>query len=333
MRVLLIALVLAGGTWGVYCLVSSPESSSETAEGSSAESLAEKPTGGSSLAASAVPQRPAADPAQMETLLSDGRKALEADESKGITILSQVLAGDPRGPLGRQAAELMLPVAARRGEARRELTMRWRLNQMDASAWKRLEELNLPLFAFDRIAKDPETSFYSVMPGDSLEKIAKHHGTTVSLIQRLNNRREDDVTIHPGDRLRILPVKGRVSVEVRKSECVAYLLYDGLLVRKYRIGIGTGDLTPEGEFHITTRLENPDWWKDGEMVPHGHPDNILGTRWLGFDKPYQKYAIHGTTMPETIGKKASNGCVRMENKDAEEIYDFCANGTVVTIVP
>lgn len=282
---------------------------------------------------SPAPSIPSPDPARVAVLLQEGRAALAADEARGVALLNQVLDQDPRGPLGQEAAEALLPVVARRGEARRELTLRWRLGQMDADGWKRLEDLNAPLFARDRASKDPETVFYVVQPGDSLEKIAKNHGSTVSLIQRLNGRDAGNTTIHPGNRFKILPVKERVTVEVRKSEFAAYLLYDGNLLRKYRVGIGTGDLTPEGEFRIATRLTNPDWWKDGKMIPHGDPENILGTHWLGFAEPYRTYAIHGTTMPETLGKKASNGCVRMDNRDVEELYAFCPAGTRVVILP
>ncbi|MBM3248214.1 MAG: L,D-transpeptidase, partial [Candidatus Omnitrophica bacterium] len=56
----------------------------------------------------------------------------------------------------------------------------------------------------------------------------------------------------------------------------------------------------------------------------------LGTRWMGFDIP--EYGIHGTTEPESIGKQATKGCVRMINKDVEELYSILPVGTEVTII-
>ena len=65
------------------------------------------------------------------------------------------------------------------------------------------------------------------------------------------------------------------------------------------------------------------------MIPSESPENILGTRWLGFDMP--GYGIHGTTQPDSIGKQATAGCVRMLNSEAEELYDLLPIGTEVTI--
>ena len=316
--------------WGGDAPPSTTAVSNGTAERDASPDWLAADTGGGPTAPAAAP---ATDPAKIGSLLSEARRALSSNEDQGASMLDQVLAQDPRGAMGKEAAQLLLPIAARKGLVRREITLKWRLGQMDGDAWKKLDDANAAVLTPQRLSKDPETSFCVVAGGDSLEKIAKARGTTVDLIQRLNGRPENDTTIHPGDRLKILPVRGRVSIEVRKSEFCACLLYDGNLLKKYRVGIGLGDLTPEGEFKIATRLKNPDWWRDGKMIPYGDPENILGTRWLGFDKPLQKFALHGTSHPETIGKKASNGCIRMENKDVEEMYAFTPPGAVVWIVP
>ena len=85
-----------------------------------------------------------------------------------------------------------------------------------------------------------------------------------------------------------------------------------------------------GTFKITTKLVNPVWYKSGAVVPPDSPENILGTRWMGFD--LEGYGIHGTTSPESIGTQATAGCVRMLNNEVEELYTFLPQGTEVTIV-
>jgi len=50
-----------------------------------------------------------------------------------------------------------------------------------------------------------EKTEYLVRAGDSLEKIARNHGTTVDLIQKCNSLQGK--LIHPGDRLRIFNAK------------------------------------------------------------------------------------------------------------------------------
>lgn len=50
----------------------------------------------------------------------------------------------------------------------------------------------------------PQESFqYTVQPGDSLWKIANKHGTSVSLIQKMNNMPPDKITIRVGDKITI----------------------------------------------------------------------------------------------------------------------------------
>jgi lipoprotein-anchoring transpeptidase ErfK/SrfK len=66
------------------------------------------------------------------------------------------------------------------------------------------------------------------------------------------------------------------------------------------------------------------------MIPAGNPQNILGSRWLGLDK--EGYGIHGTTEPQSLGKQATAGCVRMQNSEVEQLYSIVPKGTEVTIV-
>ncbi|MCP5120636.1 MAG: L,D-transpeptidase, partial [bacterium] len=56
-------------------------------------------------------------------------------------------------------------------------------------------------------------------------------------------------------------------------------------------------------------------------------DNPLGTRWLGVSKPH--YGIHGTNLPESIGKRASGGCIRLHNAHVEELFELVEIGDTV----
>ena len=60
------------------------------------------------------------------------------------------------------------------------------------------------------------------------------------------------------------------------------------------------------------------------------PDNILGSRWMGFD--LSEYGIHGTTEPETLGQQITQGCVRMSNAEVKELFAIIPVGTEVTVV-
>ena len=125
--------------------------------------------------------------------------------------------------------------------------------------------------------------------------------------------------------------KAVYSVIIDKSENALKLFSDKELLKTYPVATGrVGHPTPIGSFTIVNKLVNPTWYKAGAVVAPDSPDNILGSRWLGFSLP--GYGIHGTTLPETIGKAASEGCVRMYNKDVEELFSVVPLNITVTIV-
>ncbi len=43
------------------------------------------------------------------------------------------------------------------------------------------------------------------------------------------------------------------------------------------------------------------------------------------------YGIHGTNAPSSIGRKASHGCIRMRNRDVEELFEMVAVGDPVEL--
>lgn len=192
---------------------------------------------------------------------------------------------------------------------------------------KHLDELNQALVFSP--GTGPDSIIYTVKPGDTLVKIAKANNTTPELIMRLN--RKGSTKILPQEPLKIL--HGKVSLLVDKSDFTLTLLLDGNYIKQYLIGTGKNDKTPEGKFIIENRIKDPVWYAPEGVYPFGHPQNILGTRWLGFqDSPgLIGYGIHGTTEPESVGSESSNGCIRMLNKDVEELFDFVTEGTEVVI--
>jgi TolA-binding protein/LysM repeat protein len=166
-----------------------------------------------------------------------------------------------------------------------------------------------------------------VKSGDSLFVIAQKYGTTVELIKKTNSLKSD--FIKPGDKLKIITDK--FSVIVDKSKNILTLKAGEKVVKVYRVGTGVSGCTPVGTFTITNKLVNPPWHKPGSgVVPFGDKSNVLGTRWMGFNKT--GYGIHGTWEPESIGQQASAGCVRLVNKDCEELYEIVPVGTEVTII-
>ncbi|MFH1440976.1 MAG: L,D-transpeptidase family protein [Candidatus Omnitrophota bacterium] len=189
---------------------------------------------------------------------------------------------------------------------------------------KKLENLNIKLIFSPEVT--PKSTAYEIVPGDRLIKIAKKFNTTVELIKKSNNLSGDK--IFPGKKLKIYT--GVLSILVDKSQNILMLKSNEEIIKTYIVSTGTNNSTPVGTFKVVNKLKNPTWFKSGAVISSGSKENVLGTRWMGFD--LAGYGIHGTVEPENLGKQVTQGCVRMENSEVEELYTMIPVSTEVTIV-
>lgn len=210
-------------------------------------------------------------------------------------------------------------------EALKEFRARFPHSEGAGKAEKAIEEINIKILFSGTITDD---SFaYEVQPGDALAKIASKFGTTVALIKKSNGLQTD--LIIPGRLLKVN--KAKFEIHVDKSDNILTLKKsDGEVVKTYVISTGENLSTPEGMFKIEEKLISPPWYKDGGVVEPGSPEYELGSRWMGLSA--SGYGIHGTRDASSLGKHITNGCVRMKNEDAEELYDIIPRGTKVIIV-
>jgi len=209
-------------------------------------------------------------------------------------------------------------------EASKKIIATYASNPRIEEAQKRLEDLNMRIIV-SAINVPGLSVIHEVKIGDSLSSLGDQYHTTIALIKKENGLASDVLRL--GMRLRIWT--GKFSVLVDKSQNILLLQNNGELVRTYRVATGKNNITPVGNFKIINKLLHPAWTHEGKVIPAESPENILGTRWLGFDVP--GYGIHGTTQPDSIGKQATAGCVRMFNSEVEELYDLLPIGTEVTI--
>jgi len=194
-----------------------------------------------------------------------------------------------------------------------------------ANVQERLGRLNMDIL-FSTIITDKDKR-YNIEPGDTLSKIAKKFGTTVDLIKRSNSLKSD--TIKASSRVKVSKSKYRILID--KSQNILTLLSeDDMLVKVYNVSTGENNSTPVGTFEIVNRIKDPVWYTQDAVVPAESPKNILGSRWLGLSE--KGYGIHGTVDPDSVGRQATQGCVRMINTDVEELYTIVPVGTKVTVV-
>jgi lipoprotein-anchoring transpeptidase ErfK/SrfK len=117
-----------------------------------------------------------------------------------------------------------------------------------------------------------------------------------------------------------------VSLEDRKLA----LLEDGEVKKIYIVAVGKpSSPSPQGTFTIRRRVANPVYQHKGQTIQPG-PRNPVGSRWMGLSVP--GYGIHGTNEPNSIGKAASHGCIRMGKADLEEFYTLVSVGDTVEII-
>lgn len=198
-------------------------------------------------------------------------------------------------------------------------------NSNDVMNWQKMvEEINLKLL-FSPVLT-PKSILYEIKPGDNLVKIAKEFKTTPELIAKSNAIKDDKIL--PGRKIKVWSAP--FSIVVDKSQNTLILKNDEEIIKTYIVSTGLNNSTPVGNFKIINKLPNPTWFKAGAVVPANSSDNVLGSRWLGFDLP--GYGIHGTIEPQNLGKQITQGCVRMSNSDVEELYSIVPVGTEVTIV-
>ena len=107
------------------------------------------------------------------------------------------------------------------------------------------------------------------------------------------------------------------------------LFENGKVVRIYRVAVGKiSTPSPVGEFKIVNRVSNPTYYHKGQVIGAGK-GNPVGTRWMGLSA--KGYGIHGTNQPNSIGKAASTGCIRMGKRDIEELFAIVDVGDTVEI--
>jgi lipoprotein-anchoring transpeptidase ErfK/SrfK len=125
-----------------------------------------------------------------------------------------------------------------------------------------------------------------------------------------------------------------------------YLVVNGGKAMRYGIGVGRQGFSWAGTAKIRRKAKWPTWTPPAAMVARdefaakwaggmpGGPANPLGARALYLYKGNRDtlYRIHGTTVPSSIGRAVSSGCIRMLNADVADLYDRVPLGTEVVVL-
>lgn len=145
----------------------------------------------------------------------------------------------------------------------------------------------------------------------------------------------------------ILPMVPYEGIVVNLAELrLYYFKPEERKVHIFPVGIGRiGRDTPEMETKISQKRPNPTWTPPDsirkeylqkgielpKVVPSG-PENPLGEYALRLAFGNGDYLIHGTNKDFGIGLRVSSGCIRMEPKDIEWLFNQVERGEKVRII-
>ncbi len=138
----------------------------------------------------------------------------------------------------------------------------------------------------------------------------------------------------------LLPAAPRGGIVVNYADQRLYLFRADGRVQSHPVGIPAEGVAPRlGAARIVARMRDPAWAPTPAMrarapdlpvhVPPG-PDNPLGSLALALDWP--GYLIHGTNRPYGIGRRVSEGCIRLHEADIAALDAAVRPGTPVRFV-
>ncbi|MCG6234359.1 L,D-transpeptidase family protein [Vibrio furnissii] len=195
------------------------------------------------------------------------------------------------------------------------------------------------------------TQYHVIDKGETLAEIAKRYDVGFLALMAAN-RGVDPFLPQEGFVLMIpskiiLPKVPYEGIVVNLAELRLYYFEpETRKVHIFPVGIGRiGRDTPEMETVISQKRPNPTWTPPQSIrqeylakgielpavVPAG-PENPLGEYALRLGYGNGEYLIHGTNKDFGIGMRVSSGCIRMDPKDIEWLFQQVQRGEKVRII-
>ena len=173
--------------------------------------------------------------------------------------------------------------------------------------------------------------------GDSLPSITAP-ADTAALREAAEKARRDSLIENAlkGDSLK------EKHLVVDKEAFLLFVRENGNTVASYPVCIGSGigqkkrlgdHKTPEGKYKLRS-IENATGYLHDFHDGKGKVRGAYGKWFFRLDTPQSTHiGIHGTLFPESMGKRESDGCVRLRNEDLDDLYTHVFKGMTVIINP
>ena len=215
-------------------------------------------------------------------------------------------------------------------------------------------------FVGDCPTQPPEQAKKKYLPYSSLlEFLTERFHCAPEFLAKINKGMNLE-KLKPGDEVRVpnvepfkieeLPKQGLLPeipefktrvITVHRAEKMLDLTEGDKLIASLPITPGGGKLqTPAGTWKILGIATAPTFRWDKSVLETGKrsetfynlpagPNNPVGVLWCGLNKP--GIGIHGTNNPQTIGRAASHGCMRVANWDVVRLSKLITKGMTVII--
>lgn len=134
---------------------------------------------------------------------------------------------------------------------------------------------------------------------------------------------------------------GSVRIKIDVKTNMLGVFEDDKIVAGYPVTVGSSQIpTPVGEWKVRGVVKLPTFRYDEKMLKRGErgknfyilkpgPNNPVGVIWIALNK--RGIGIHGTDEPDTIGKVASHGCIRLANWDIVRLAGRVKAGVPVEV--
>ena len=130
------------------------------------------------------------------------------------------------------------------------------------------------------------------------------------------------------------------TIVVKTAERKLYLVLGGGEAIRYTVAVGRPGKQWQAQARVSGKYVQPAWTPPAEVkadnpalpdvIPGGAPNNPMGVAAMTLSGG--EYAIHGTNKPESIGKFASYGCIRMLNQDITDLFERVDVGAQVVVM-
>ncbi|MCA9100246.1 MAG: LysM peptidoglycan-binding domain-containing protein [Pirellulales bacterium] len=166
---------------------------------------------------------------------------------------------------------------------------------------------------------------YVTREGDTLESVAGQFNVPARLLANVNAVSETD-PLPPGTELKVMTGPFAASLDLNSYRLTLWLgdRYAG----RFNVGIGSEQPIEPREYVVETKITNPTYYGSELTIGKDDPTNPLGEYWIGLGG---NVGVHGTIDPHSVGAPAKEGCVRLSERDIEDVFHILSIGSHVIV--